>query len=196
MDSTKNSLKKYETYLDYSEDVVNYLLQMIRRETEISKAILEKAFVGQPFNIKEFSRSLESEEENEQFKNALSRIGKSQMLKKKGLFQGIDEKVKIVRLYDRTAIQDMYNRMLEKDEELIKRYKEQQMACLNPNIEEDEKEFLFEQYYENFINNMLVFKNLIKDNFFESFDVERLIFVGQTMKEFIDVIKQYLHRVK
>lgn len=41
-----------------------------------------------------------------------------------------------------------------------------------------------------------MFKNLIKDHFFESFDVERLIFVGQSMKEFIEVIKGYLHRVK
>lgn len=46
VESTKNSLKKYETYLDCSEDLVNYLLQMVRRETEISKAILENAFVG------------------------------------------------------------------------------------------------------------------------------------------------------
>lgn len=41
----------------------------------------------------------------------------------------------------------MYDRLMEKDEELIRRYKEQQMASLNPNIEEDEKEYLFEQYY-------------------------------------------------
>ena len=70
------------------------------------------------------------------------------------------------------------------------------MASLNPNIEEDEKEYLFEQYYQNFVNNLLVFKNLIKEHFFESFDVERLIFVGQSMKEFIEVIKLYLQRVK
>ena len=43
---------------------------------------------------------------------------------------------------------------------------------------------------------MLVFKNLIKEHFFESFDVERLIEVGLCMKEFIEVIKLYLHRVK
>ena len=70
------------------------------------------------------------------------------------------------------------------------------MASLNPHIEEDEKEFLFEQYYQNFVNNLIMFKNLILEHFFESFDVDRLIFVGQTMKEFIEVIKQYLHRVK
>lgn len=41
----------------------------------------------------------------------------------------------------------MYNRLMEKDEEIIRKFKEQQMASLNPNIEEDEKEYLFEQYY-------------------------------------------------
>ena len=65
MDSTKNSLKKYETYLDCAEDLVNYLTKTVRRETEISKAIMENAFVGQPFDVKQFSKSLESEEENE-----------------------------------------------------------------------------------------------------------------------------------
>lgn len=65
MDSTKNSLKKYETYLDCSEDLVEYLIQMLRREMETSKAMLEKAFIGQPFDLKQFSKSLESEEENE-----------------------------------------------------------------------------------------------------------------------------------
>lgn len=147
VDSTKNSLKKYEGYLDNAQDLVNYLIQMVRKEAETCKAIIEKAFVGQPFNIKEFYQSLESEEENMQFKNALTKITKSQMLKKKDLFRGVDERIKIVRLYDRTAIQDMYDRLMEKDEELIRRYKEQQMASLNPNIEEDEKEYLFEQYY-------------------------------------------------
>lgn len=47
------------------------------------------------------------------------------MLKKKGLFQGVDEKVKILWLYDRTALQDMYNRLNEKDEEIIRKFKEQ-----------------------------------------------------------------------
>ena len=54
MESTKNSLKKYEGYLDNAQDLVNYLIQMVRKEAETSKAIIEKAFVGQSFNIKEF----------------------------------------------------------------------------------------------------------------------------------------------
>lgn len=70
------------------------------------------------------------------------------------------------------------------------------MASLNPNIEENEKEFLFEQYYQNFINNLIIFKNLIKDRFFESFDEERLIEVATLMKEFIEVIRLYLNNLK
>lgn len=70
------------------------------------------------------------------------------------------------------------------------------MASLNPHIEENEKEFLFEQYYQNFINGLIIFKNLLKENYFESLDEEKLVTIASLMKEFIDVIVLYLNKMK
>lgn len=70
------------------------------------------------------------------------------------------------------------------------------MADLNPMIEESEKEFLFEQYYQNFINHLLIFKNLIKEHYFESFHEEKLEYVAIVMKEFVEVIQMYLNKFK
>lgn len=46
------------------------------------------------------------------------------------------------------------------------------------------------------MNNLIIFKNLIKENYFESFDEEKLINVAQIMKEFIEVIRLYLNKMK
>ena len=67
------------------------------------------------------------------------------------------------------------------------------MANLNPIVEENEKEFLFEQYYQNFITHLTIFKNLIKERYFESFHEEKLQQVAQLMKEFIEVIQLYMN---
>lgn len=47
------------------------------------------------------------------------------MLKSKGILQNLQDKVKVVKLLDRQAQQDKYNRLLEKDDELLRKFKEQ-----------------------------------------------------------------------
>lgn len=86
--------------------------------------MLENAYLSQPFDLKEFLKSLRNEEENEVFQNALAKISKSSVLKSKGLFQNLAEKLKVVRVFDRQVLQDKYNRLLEKDDEIIRKFKE------------------------------------------------------------------------
>lgn len=52
VDSTKATLKKYETYLDCSEDVINHLFIVYQRENELSQAMLENAYLSEPFEVR------------------------------------------------------------------------------------------------------------------------------------------------
>ena len=69
--------------MDNAEDVVKYLLAQIRREGELQKALLEHAFMGNELKVGQFIRSLEGDEERESYQNALTKLGKSQLLKKR-----------------------------------------------------------------------------------------------------------------
>ena len=86
IESTKSTLKKYETYLDYAEDVINYIFTLYQRENELSQAMLENAYQSEAFSVRDFIKERQNEEDEQTFKNALSRIAKSGMLKSKNLF--------------------------------------------------------------------------------------------------------------
>lgn len=101
VESTKNSLKKYEQYLDCTEDVIKFLISQLKREGELAQALLENAYVSQSFEVKGFLKGLQSEEENEILKSALNKISKSSMLKSKGLFQNLTENINLVRSLDK-----------------------------------------------------------------------------------------------
>lgn len=46
IESTKNTLKKYDIYLDLTEDIVNYLISMIQKEQEIASTMMENAYLS------------------------------------------------------------------------------------------------------------------------------------------------------
>ena len=52
---------------------------------------------------------------------------------------------------------------------------------MNPKIEEDEKEIIFEEYYQNFVTNCIIFKNLLSEQFFEGFNKEKLLNVNSIL---------------
>ena len=53
---------------------------------------------------------------------------------------------------------------------------------------------LFEEYFKNFLDHMIIFKNILMENHFESFSEDKLIYLQSCMKDFLYVLNRYLKR--
>ncbi len=100
--------------------------------------------MGNDFDIDDFLKNRENPEFYETVKSIVKTFSQSQFMASKNMFQGLKKKMKKIFKPDYSDIEEKYLKLLMKDEETIKKFKENRLSKKHPELEGDEKETVFE----------------------------------------------------
>ncbi len=109
----KKQYKKYESYLDNSEDLLNFCLENTKKALDLVPMLLENALLRNPFDVKKHVEESTSIEEKENVNSIVKKFSKSEFLLKKNLFVDVKTKMKINLGWEVEDIQTKYDRFLQ-----------------------------------------------------------------------------------
>lgn len=190
--NAETNFRKYQKQLDNAEEIVNYLLHINSRNILIMQKTLENAYLGNNMDIKALSEQDKTEQQMLQLEISVKAISNSKFLRAKKLFLNIKDKIKNVSNFKFGDLQAKFDKLLEKDGEVIRRFQENQFVVENPGLKGKEREVVFDRRYHEFLNSMMVFKKLLGEKFFVCFKKEKICALVDVVKQVLDGLEEYM----
>lgn len=152
----KKQYKKYEAYLNKSEDLLNFTLKNESMYKDLIFELLENAILGNNFCVKNFFEKFRDLENEENVKDILNNFEKSKFFKSKILFKNVKDKVSVKNNIDFGVLQKKYDKLKNLEN------KKMNFSFLKRNSGN-----IFVPVFEKFINSLDDFNNGFKnENFF------------------------------
>ena len=123
----RSNEKKYVKFLECSEDIINYLLYRNERTLELIETIVENVYMSNELDIKAFFKEDNLSEKIEILMVSINKLSSSEFLKRKKVYVDIKKKMHKLNSINYEQIQAKYQTLLEKDEEVIKKFKANQL---------------------------------------------------------------------
>lgn len=208
----KDMYKKYEAYLDNSEDLLNHAILYFQKTSDLAHRVMDNALLGNSFDIKEHFLFENKDELDANIRTILNKFGKSGFLTKKKLFLDVGQKMNLRNYLKIEELQTKYDKFLDKEleeglpslrklrtlpsnEQSSISYKEPKSMSMNTE-EQLLKEEYFEQCYMQLIKDIRVFKGLLKDGFYNFFNKKNLVIMTGQVKELIGSVFDYFNKYR
>jgi hypothetical protein len=208
----KDTYKKYEAYLDNTEDLLNHAILYFQKTADLAHRVMDNALLGNSFDIKEHFVFENKDELDTNIRNILGKFAKSGFLSKKKLFLEVGQKMNLRNNLKIEELQTKYDKFLDKEleeglpslrkmrtlpsnEQSSISYREPKSMSMNTD-EQILKEEYFEQCYMQLIKDVRVFKGLLKDGFYNFFNKKNLVILTGQVKELIAGIFDYFNKYR
>ena len=186
------NFRKFQKQINNAEEIVDYLLFVNDRNIDLLEKVLENSYLGNNLDLKEYSEKNKSEEQMQELEISVKAISHSKFLRTKKLFLNIKDKIRKVTTFKFDELQMKFDKLLTKDGEIIKKYQENQFKVENPNLEGREKEMIFDRRYHEFLNSVMIIKNLLEEKFFVCFKKEKIMTLVDMIKQVLDSVEEYM----
>ena len=108
----KEQYRKYDSYLDNAEELLNYTAVIANQAFEIIDAIFSNAILAVEFDFASTFKSDHSVETDTKIKKIIEKFSKSEFLKKKKLFLDLPKKVGFKEKFNIKEVQQKYDKFL------------------------------------------------------------------------------------
>lgn len=186
----KDQYKKYENYLDNSEDLLNYALTYFDRLHEMIQGSLDALLLGNKIELKGYFDYENKAATENNIRTIVDLFSKSQFLSKKKLFVDVKKRMNLKGLVKLSEIQDKCEKLLDQTP------KQQKTKSVSIGAPDNMKEELFETSYYNLIDHINKFREMLNDGLYPNFSVASLSELLTAVNSLSDDLYQYLNRFK
>jgi len=108
----KDQYRKYDSYLDNAEEVLNYTTHVANQAFEVIDAIFSNAILAVEFDFAATFKPEQSIETETKIKKIIEKFSKSDFLKKKKLFLDLQKKISFKEKFNIKEVQQKYDKFL------------------------------------------------------------------------------------
>ena len=186
----KEQYRKYESYLDNTEDLVNYALLYFNCLHDMVQGALDSVLLDNKIELNSYFDYDNKIATENNIKAILDKFSKSQFLTKKKLFIDIKKKMNLKSIIKLSEIQDKCEKLL--DDGPKQKHPKSVSICTDDNLKDE----MFETTYYKLMEHMAKFKEMLADGLYPNFSAAAISELLVAVNGLSEELYKYLNRFK